>query len=519
MTKPGAEVADNRPVPLPQKPYDVQVIVGFAGAVAQDPAFRSECEDGIRRGLSRMYGGMWSAELISGSWLQPAGEARLRRLSNEDMVNRYPEGSAEKVILISVEHRENRAVVSAAEFDVRVQELSPVLTAETLDDREIPQLACRLARDSFRPVLMLKGPATTKEPGEYEFELQAGSFTPPDPSAAQIAQGDVLRPFLRQMERRDPTKLRLLQRLDLCYIRVTLFNEPLPDWAGESGGPEITTEGRLPVDPGVWVDSHHVRGVLISHGAVPFGGRGRAIQQIALRQRPAAASSRVQLVLQTRTDRPLICYRVDQVNKLRHDEETIGDKVRVLTDRNGELEIAVDPANPTSWLYVYSGSLLLARVPYAPGLIPHDTIKLPDDSLRLGVEGELYLFRDELIDSVASRAVAMNTIRKSAASGDQTAFAAALAQLDALPAQKDFEQKLNTISTNALNKVDAQTFPSRTLKRKVEKLTTAMSESLTAFFANESRVKDLQELQRLRDAVASGTPVTPPPAAAAPPAP
>jgi HAMP domain-containing protein len=53
----------------------------------------------------------------------------------------------------------------------------------------------------------------------------------------------------------------------------------------------------------------------------------------------------------------------------------------------------------------------------------------------------------------------------------------------------------------------------------VEKLTTAMSESLTAFFANESRVRDLQELQRLRDAVASGTPVTPPPAAAAPPAP
>ena len=46
--------------------------------------------------------------------------------------------------------------------------------------------------------------------------------------------------------------------------------------------------------------------------------------------------------------------------------------------RNGEIQIAVDPENPTFWLYVYSGSALLARVPYAPGLIPYDVMKLPE---------------------------------------------------------------------------------------------------------------------------------------------
>ena len=45
--------------------------------------------------------------------------------------------------------------------------------------------------------------------GELEFLLQAGELAVPDPTAAFIQDGDVLRPFLRQMDRRNPDKLKV----------------------------------------------------------------------------------------------------------------------------------------------------------------------------------------------------------------------------------------------------------------------------------------------------------------------
>ena len=57
---------------------------------------------------------------------------------------------------------------------------------------------------------------------------------------------------------------------------------------------------------------------------------------------------------------------------------------------------------PTVWLYVYSGKALLARVPYAPGLRPVETVELPDDSIRLRVEGELDLATSTTKDAPSS---------------------------------------------------------------------------------------------------------------------
>jgi hypothetical protein len=168
----------------------------------------------------------------------------------------------------------------------------------------------------------------------------------------------------------------------------------------------------------------------------------------------------------------------------------------MLSDRNGDIEIEVDPQNPTFWLYVYSGSVLLARVPYAPGLIPRDTMKLPDDSVRLGVEGELYLLRDQLVDMVAQKAVHMSIAKKSAAEGNVAGLEAAITQLDALPGQKRFEELLNKIKSDALTKADQQ--KNKSARTKVEKLCTKMGESLTLFFAGDKRLREAQEIERLR---------------------
>ncbi len=481
-------------IPLAHKPYSVQVTIGFDGSGTQHSGVRDMCTTGIRSGLNRTFGIMWDAQVAASDWLIPANETRLRRLTDTELAAKYSADITDKVILISVASADGAFTVSCREYDTRVQELSPVLSEQTHDVRSVPDIACRLARDCFRPVLLMSGPSTDKS--ELEFDLQAGCLNPPDPSAAQISEGDVLRTFIRQMDRRSPDKLKLLQKLDLVYVRVTSFNEPLPAGVNSADDKDVTIEGTATGSSEAVIDSGHVRGVLISHGLVPFGGKGRSQQQIALRQRPSAASSRVRLVLQSQSDRPLICHRVDKVTKLRHTDVSDVPNVRILTDRNGELEIEVDPENPTFWLYVYSGNLLLARVPYAPGLIPLDTMKLPDDSLRLSVEGGLYLFRDQLVDSVAQKAVHMSLARKAAAEGDVPGLEVAIKQLGALPGKEHFERELNSVRTPALAKADQQ--KNSAVKRRIESLCRDMSESLTKFYATDKRLQEAEEFEKLR---------------------
>jgi hypothetical protein len=487
-------------IPLYQKPYRVTLTVGFDGPDTSSPVLRQQWVDDIRMGIARMYGAMWDIQVTASDWMIPADTHRLQRLTEADIIDRFPETAAEKVILISIAGDLGLFEISSREFDTRVQELSPLLTQQTHDVQSVSNLACRMARDCFRPVLLLSGP--TVDGKSLEFHLQAGAFVPPDPSAAQMVEGDVLRTFMRQLDRRNPGKIKFRQKLDLCYIRVTSFNRVLSTAIGTEDK-DVSIEGAVPSAESEFIDRGHVQGVLIAHGPVPFGGKGRNLQQIGLRQRPAAAKSRVRMVLKARPDRPLICYRVDRVSKVLQTDTSDIPNVRLLTDRNGEVEIAVDPENPTYWLYVYSGSMLLARVPYAPGLIPQDLMLLPDDSIRLAVEGELYLLRDELVDMVAQKAVYVSIAKKAAAAGDKAGVEAALANLDDLPGQQHFELELNRIRAPAVQKADAQKNASG--KRRVESLCTKMGESLAAFFSTEKKIREAEELRQLRESVGATT--------------
>ncbi|MEZ6032996.1 MAG: hypothetical protein R3C17_07875 [Planctomycetaceae bacterium] len=496
VRKTDLESASREVIPFAREAYRVVVEIGFDGRATQNPVLRKKLTDEIRKGLDRMYGAAWNAHVHESEWLIPGGPERLRRLTANELAVRYPESIAQKVMLMGVGENAGVFQITCCEYDTRVEEISPVLTETTNNEAVVAHAACRLVRDSFRPVLLFSRPSVVS--GELEFLLQGGELAVPDSTAAFIQDGDVLRPFLRQMDRRNPDRLVSLLRLDLCYVRVTGYNTELRADAETPDDLPVSVEGRTRDTSAVYRDSGHVRGVLLSHGPVPFGGARRSVQQIALRQRPAAQTSRVKLVLQVRPDRPLICHRVDKISKLRHTDRNAAPAVRLLSDRNGEIEIAADPENPTYWLYVYSGSSLLARVPYAPGIIPEDTIRLPDDSLRLGVEGELYLFRDALVDTVAQKAVLKSLAKKASTEGKPDDLDKLIVQLDKLPGQKEFMSRLNSIKTPAVQKAESQ----RNLgaKRRIEKLCLAMEESLTAFYSSENKLREAEELEKLRSA-------------------
>ncbi len=140
--------------------------------------------------------------------------------------------------------------------------------------------------------------------------------------------------------------------------------------------------------------------------------------------------------------------------------------------------------------------MLLARVPYAPGMMPADTVKLPDDSLRLGVEGELYLFRDELVDMVARRAVFKGMARKAATNGETDQLEAALKKIEGLKGKRNFDSDLNTVRVPAIDK--AKALRNRSAERNIEKLCKAMGESLAEFFKTEKQLKEMDEIEKLR---------------------
>jgi len=178
------------------------VEVGFSGPDAVDPQLRTEIVRQIRDGFDRLYGAMWITSVLESSWFVPGSRESLERLDAPQLESRYVESETEKALLIAVECNRDGFTVSCREHDVRIQELTPVITRTVFTADAAAHAACELGRDSFRPILLYT--SQTLDKTELEFVVQAGLITPPDPSAAQLREGDVLRTFLRQMDRKNP---------------------------------------------------------------------------------------------------------------------------------------------------------------------------------------------------------------------------------------------------------------------------------------------------------------------------
>ena len=470
-------------VPIRQRPYEVIVTMSFAADARLAFADKQRMLAMTQDAVARMYGPMWNATFEFNSWLQPGTQSRLHRIQLTDLLNeagdaatslvRFPEAEVDKAFLVTVEATANAFSVACREYDTRSQELTPTRSETTYDVRSVPAVAARLIRDSFRPTLMFHRTIESEDGRDFiELEVQAGEFPAPDPSAEQVIVDDVLRPFLREMDRRDPTKLKTLKPLALTYIRVT--------------------------DVDNQIARGMVTGVLISHTPlIPFGGRARRTQQMALRQRPAADSSRVKMVLRTRTDRPLVSQRTALAYKLRSGDPDQAEQQRLLTDRNGEIEIFAHPDFPTFWVYVYSGGILLARVPYAPGMLPYDVVELPDDSIRLALEGELQLLQDELVDAVALREVYFSMANKAAEAGDAAQLDQHLTAYAEVPGRDYFLDQLSLRRVPAVDAARARR--NRDQERRVTLLCNRMQDSITRFFSDEKRQERLEEIAKLRE--------------------
>ncbi|MEZ6128547.1 MAG: hypothetical protein R3C59_07675 [Planctomycetaceae bacterium] len=460
-------------IPFASQPYTVLVTVAFESKCLVDDIQRQQVVRDIQRSLARMYGRLWTTTCERNEWLVPADQRHLSRLQVADVIDLYPEKEFQKVFLVTVEGSGTGLGISCREYDSRIQELTPVHTEVTRDVRSVPTTAARLMRDTFRPSLeFVRQFDGDDETSMMEMQVQGGDMIPPDSSAIQVVPGDVLRPFVRQMDRRDPDKLKHLQGLPLTYLRVL----------------SVDTEETRGLATTAYIS--HIRFSL-------FGGKGRRTQHLAVRQRPSAETSRVRLVLKSRPDQPLISHRLALAYQLNWKSAEDGPQTQLVSDRNGEVVIHARENHPTFWIRVYSGTSLLARVPYAPGLIPFDTIELSDDSIRLGVEGEIQLLADELVDAIALREVLMAKARKEAEAGNESQVTSLLARYETVPGKNYFLEQASNIRINASREAVARGLRDSS----VNKICKGFSDTVETFFTEAKRAARQAEIQKIRAAV------------------
>jgi hypothetical protein len=175
---------------------------------------------------------------------------------------------------------------------------------------------------------------------------------------------------------------------------------------------------------------------------------------------------------------------------------------RLVADRSGvvTLNASASPNGEPVWLFIKSGQALLARVPIVPGAQSAEVLELPDDTLRLEIEGSIATLQAELVDAVARRAVLMSQAKARAKASQWEAMGEVLKQLDDMPKAGAFAININAIRQPALKAARARR--DRTTEERIKRLCDEATELVTNYL-DEEKLKELkEELTELRQIAA-----------------
>ena len=343
-----------------------------------------------------------------------------------------------------------------------IQSVSPVISGTTRDARTVPERLLKDLRHLFRPVALVAG----AEEDQVRLELQAGELPPADPDEPWVREGELLEIALTAAAQGSaPAQRRVIP---WTLVEVTSV---------EQGG---------------------------ALGQVHSGLR----QSLAMRTR-----SRVQLQasivrawypatqLSVRTyapsAHPLAGARVT-VGETRLDEHPL----ERLTNRRGELTLDRETAS-LQWVTIWSGQQRLARVAIAPGAQENLLLEVPDDSVRVTVEGQLQILQDKLVDAVAARQALMISLRKLAKREQWDVVEEGRRRLDQMPGPARLLQDLTGVRVPAVQA--ARERKDRPTEVRVNRLCDETAEMIRDYLA-EDKVKifreELAELERVSKAAA-----------------
>jgi hypothetical protein len=451
-------------LPIELRPYRVLITIAFGSEARLTPGLRQDVLGGVSAAAGRSVGAMWQTELHENDWLLPANRTGLSRLLQDAATERFEPTEFDKVFIVTIESAGARYRAAGREWDRTARELGPVQSVEIPDRRAIPHEVYALVNTLFRPVAAIGEEDLDSD--RIAVRVQAGEFPAIDPAVAQLQGGDLLQPLLRYLDRTGV--LRRIQFVPWSYLVV-----------------DETERGRA------WCTQ-------ASGVRTPFGGQQRRlVETSALRIRPAWEATRLQLLPASGSAPPLAGQRVSVLPRLPQPDDPRPESINLLTDRRGEIRLPVDAEQPLVWLYVRSGELLLARVPFVPGMVPQTSLQLPDDSLRLDVEGKIELLRGKLVDTVAQRAVLIARARLLAQSSRWEDVDAQVDRLEKLPGIRDFELQLTTIRVPAVE--EAKKRGDRAAEARIQRLSRDASELIRKHLDPENIYALKTDLSQLRE--------------------
>lgn len=352
----------------------------------------------------------------------------------------------DKIFPVSVEVEGGSYIISAREWDRESELLTTVRTRTTVDRRTIAAQILRLLGEVFRPTVLID----EATPQTARIKYKAGEFPPGDPAFAVAKKDAMFIPFFRYLDRNKV--MQKLQFLPWSYITATSIERIRADC-------ELATGVKTPLGS--------------------FKRRRMELRALALK--PYTDQTTLTLVPKRNRTRPLVGYLVavyDEIPppppELKPGEEPSEDlpereKPDVYrSDRFGNVTIPVDPNKPLQWIFIRSGSALLAKFPLVAGAEQQMTVECPDDTIRLDVEGQIVLLQSRLVDTIAKQAMVKAMITNRVKAGEWKKVDESLKELDELPTIESFETLVSEIQYPALKKAEER--GERSLKGRISKL-------------------------------------------------
>ncbi|MBI5759059.1 MAG: hypothetical protein HZA46_11135, partial [Planctomycetales bacterium] len=447
------------PLPWELRPYRCRVEVFFGNDAELSAAFCHDVTAELAACADRFLGQMWTVEVREDEWLRPASEIGLRRIDVAALPADLATSELDKLFLLTVESRGGAFRLAGREWDATAKRLDPVVARTAIERSGLPRELFSLLRELFQPIYQLE----SKDPLSVSAVLRGGHLNPSDPDCFPLRSGQFLQPFYRILNRDlRPDKLQ--------FIPWTLVQ----------------------IDK---VDQARGAGKVLSGLRVPLAAKKkRRIEPLAIALRPQSTSTDVTLVTRPPDSRPLVGLEIDvlpaQQPKVEEGQAPPPPLQRLYSNRRGSFSIVARPDHPFVWLRVRSGQHLLARLPFVPGLTQTLSADLPDDSVRLSVEGSVSLIQADLVDLVARRALLMAGARQFAKAKQFENADAALKQLGQLPSTETFNRELLAVQQTASEAARKQ--KDRATEQRIKKLSDETGDLIKTYLDGE-KLRALQE--------------------------
>ncbi|HET6424308.1 MAG TPA: hypothetical protein VFG20_11530 [Planctomycetaceae bacterium] len=458
--------ADDEPflTPIEFTPYAVAIRVDLPGDDAQGVIDTAKFNTELQTAVARFAGQRWDIDQTIGANHRWARASAWRSLTKESLPIELDAVQREFVYLIRMQWQTDSLRAEVRLWEPLLKSLSPLRTVTARDPRALPELIAVAVWDLFRP----RGHWQKIDDGQARLTVQAGGLGLEAGLPPLVQPGEIFAPWI-VMRKRDQSVERIVPQPWTYFIAETL------------------TEGRG--------TARIVSGIRNPLGLKP---RGR-VEFLAVAARSSWPETEFTFRRQSSPPEVLAAHEVQwHRDEFPLDEEHPPELQRQLTDRFGRVTLKRDAESRLQWLSISSGSQLLARLPVVPGEESHREVMLPDDSLRLQVEGQLQLVQSDLLSFVATRTALMAIARASAKKADWATVDSRLKHLDALPTPQSFLDRVTAIRVTAVNR--ARERRDRTSEQRILRMTDDTAELVKRYLTDEKIVLLKEELAELRKA-------------------